>query len=71
MELAYEVVLEPTGSGGFTIFVPALRGCVSEGATEEEALENIKDAIQVWLEVREEIEREEATWLRRTVVISR
>ena len=71
MELTYEVVLEPSDQGGFTVFVPALRGCVSEGATEEEALENIKDAIQGWLEVWEEIEREESAWLRRTVVISR
>ncbi|MDE2837450.1 MAG: type II toxin-antitoxin system HicB family antitoxin [Chloroflexota bacterium] len=71
MERTYEVVLEPSEQGGFTVFVPGMRGCVSEGATEEEALENIKDAIQGWLEVWEEIEREEATWLRRTVVISR
>ena len=71
MELTYEVVLEPSDQGGFTVFVPALRGCVSEGDTEEEALENIKDAIQGWLEVWEEIEREESAWLRRTVVISR
>ena len=71
MELTYEVVLEPSDQGGFTVFVPALQGCVSEGATEEEALENIKDAIQGWLEVWEEIEQEEAAWLRRTVVISR
>ena len=71
MEHTYDVVLEPSDQGGFTVFVPALRGCVSEGATEEEALENIKDAIQGWLEVWEEIEREESAWLRRTVVISR
>ena len=61
MELTYEVVLEPSDEGGFTVFVPALRGCVSEGATEEEALENIKDAIQGWLEVWEDIEQERAT----------
>lgn len=45
LELAYEVVLEPSDEGGYTVYVPALRGCVSEGDTEEEALENIKDAI--------------------------
>ncbi len=47
MELTYEVVLEPSDEGGFTVFVPALRGCVSEGATEEEALENIKTPFRV------------------------
>ena len=71
MELTYEVVLEPSDEGGFTVFVPALRGCISEGDTEEEALENIKDAIQVWLDTRAEIEQEKAARLRRTVVVSR
>lgn len=44
MERVYEVVLEPAEEGGFTVFAPGLRGCVSEGETAEEALENIKDA---------------------------
>ena len=43
-ERTYEVILEPAEEGGFTAYVPGLRGCVSEGNTEEEALENAKDA---------------------------
>jgi predicted RNase H-like HicB family nuclease len=46
--LVYDVVLEPSEDGGYTVHVPALRGCVSEGETEEEALDNIRDAILTW-----------------------
>lgn len=56
---AYDVILEPSDEGGFTVYVPALPGCISEGDTEEEALENIKDAITLWLEdQREEIKED-------------
>ena len=44
------VILEPSEDGGFTVLVPALPGCVSEGDTREEALKNIKDAIELYLE---------------------
>lgn len=44
----YEVVLIPAEEGEYTAVVPALPGCISEGDTEEEVLENIKDAIQGW-----------------------
>ncbi len=47
----YEVVLIPAEEGGYTVVAPALPGCISEGDTEEEALENIGDAIQGWLAV--------------------
>jgi predicted RNase H-like HicB family nuclease len=47
----FEVVLIPAEEGGYTVVAPALPGCISEGDTEEEALENIKDAIQGWLVV--------------------
>lgn len=57
----YAVTLESDESGGYTVWANALRGCVSEGDTWDEALENIKDAIQGWLAVRAEIERERAT----------
>ena len=45
-----KVVLEPSDEGGFTVYVPALPGCVSEGETEEEALQNIREAIKLYLE---------------------
>ena len=32
---SYAVVLEPSPQGGYTIYVPALRGCVSEGETQK------------------------------------
>lgn len=47
----YEVVLIPAEEGGYTVVAPALPGCISEGDTEEEALKNIRDAIQGWLVV--------------------
>jgi predicted RNase H-like HicB family nuclease len=45
-----KVVLEPSDEGGYTVLVPALPGCVSEGDTKEEALKNIREAIELYLE---------------------
>ena len=45
-----KVVLEENEEGGYTIFVPSLPGCISEGDTIDEALENIKEAIELYLE---------------------
>ena len=44
------VMLEQSEEGGFTALVPALPGCISEGSTREEALKNIREAIQLYLE---------------------
>ena len=55
--MKYKVVLEEAGEGGFTAYVPALKGCVSEGETEQEALDNIKVAIQEYLEAVEELNK--------------
>ncbi|MEE4295586.1 MAG: type II toxin-antitoxin system HicB family antitoxin [Wenzhouxiangella sp.] len=44
------VVLQPSDEGGFTVYVPALPGCISEGETREEALANIREAIELYLE---------------------
>jgi len=44
------VVLEASEEGGYTVYVPSLPGCISEGETEEAALANIKEAIELYLE---------------------
>ena len=36
--------------GGYTAYVPSLPGCISEGNTKEEALKNIQEAIELYLE---------------------
>ena len=46
-----KIVLKPSEEGGFTVYVPSLPGCISEGDTKEEALENIKEAIDLYIEV--------------------
>ena len=48
--MRYTVVLEQESDGGFVATVPVLPGCVSQGDTREEALKNIREAIDVYLE---------------------
>jgi len=45
-----KVVLESSEEGGFTVYVPSLPGCVSEGESESEALQKIREAIELYLE---------------------
>lgn len=45
-----KVVLELSNDGGYTVYVPSLPGCISEGDTKEDALSNIKEAIELYLE---------------------
>jgi len=52
--LSHKVVLEPSKDGGYSVYVPSLPGCVSEGDSYQEALDNIREAIQGWLEVAQE-----------------
>jgi predicted RNase H-like HicB family nuclease len=44
------VVFEPSEEGGYTAHVPALPGCISEGDTLDEARENVREAIALYLE---------------------
>ena len=50
-----KVVFEPSDEGGYTVYVPALPGCISEGDTLEEARRNIREAIALYLEPAEVI----------------
>jgi len=49
-----KAVLEAAEEGGYTVFVPSLPGCISEGDTREEALKNIREAIELYLESKDE-----------------
>ncbi len=48
--LKYDVIFEEQEVGGYTVTVPSLPGCISEGDTLKEAKENITDAIKLYLE---------------------
>ena len=47
------VIVEQDEAGYYVAEVPALPGCLSQGKTQEEAIANIKEAIEGWLEVME------------------
>ncbi|OGL42338.1 MAG: hypothetical protein A2042_05480 [Candidatus Schekmanbacteria bacterium GWA2_38_11] len=47
------VIIEQDEAGYYAAEVPALPGCLSQGKTRKEAIANIKEAIQGWLEVME------------------
>ena len=49
-----KVVFEPQEEGGYTVYVPSLPGCISEGDTIEEAKRNIIEAIELYLEPNED-----------------
>ena len=49
-----KVVIEPSDEGGYTIYVPALPGCISEGETVEDALANVREAVELYLEPGED-----------------
>ena len=48
--MRFKVVLEESDEGGYTAYVPSLPGCISEGETKEDALKNIQEAIELYLE---------------------
>jgi predicted RNase H-like HicB family nuclease len=64
--MRYTVVLEKEPDGGFVATVPVLPGCVSQGDSREEALKNIREAVELYVEdcraagdlVPEEVDRE-------------
>jgi len=56
--MRYKINIKRTEEG-YAVWVPGLPGCWSQGETEEEAIENIKDAIKTYLETVEELSKQE------------
>ena len=48
-----KIVLEEQEEGGYTVYIPSLPGCISQGETKKEAIENIKEAILLYLDTDE------------------
>ncbi|OIO40988.1 HicB family protein [Candidatus Pacearchaeota archaeon CG10_big_fil_rev_8_21_14_0_10_31_9] len=48
-----KIMLEEQKEGGYTVYVPSLPGCISQGETVDEAIANIKEAIGLYLEADE------------------
>jgi len=48
--LEYNVIFQKEKEGGYSVWVPLLPGCASQGETFEEAMENIREAIALYLE---------------------
>ena len=49
-DMEMKIVLEEQEEGGFTVYVPSLPGCVSQGENIKEAMQNIKEAIELYLD---------------------
>ncbi len=64
-----QIVLEPSDEGGYTALAPSLPGCISEGDTAEEAMANIREAIELYLEpIEDDWVQEENTLVRELVM---
>ncbi|MEX2172207.1 MAG: type II toxin-antitoxin system HicB family antitoxin [Pirellulales bacterium] len=50
-----KAIYEPSDEGGYTVYVPSLPGCISEGDSLEEARENIREAVALYLEPADEL----------------
>ncbi len=48
--MKYTIIIEQGRESGYVAYAPALKGCVSQGKTKAEALTNIKEAIEVYIE---------------------
>lgn len=47
--LEYNAIFQKEDEGGYSVWIPSLPGCASQGETFEEALDNIKEAISLYL----------------------
>lgn len=56
--LEYNAIFQKEKEGGFSVWIPALPGCTTQGETFEESMKNIKDAISLYLEDQKEVEED-------------
>jgi len=64
-----KIVLEPSEEGGYTACVPSLPGCISEGDSADEAMANIREAVELYLEpVDDDLTGKEGLEVRELVV---
>ncbi len=56
-----DIILEKEEEDRYSVHCPALKGCHSQGMTQEEALKNIQEAIELYLEVAHDIASRQVT----------
>lgn len=54
LDMKLKIVIQPGEDRGYIVHAPALKGCWSQGKTREEAIANIREAIEAWLEVEQD-----------------
>lgn len=59
--LEYNAIFQKEEEGGFSVWIPSLPGCTSQGESFEKAMENIKEAIALYLEDENKQEAQEET----------
>ena len=52
--MIFDIILEEEDNGAYSVHCPALKGCHSQGTTQDEAIANIREAIGLYLEVAHE-----------------
>lgn len=57
--LEYNTIFQEEKEGGFSVWVPSLPGCASQGKTFEDAKKNIKEAIELYLEDSDSIDSDD------------
>lgn len=53
-EMKFDIILEKEEGGGYSVHCPLLKGCHSQGKTRQEAIDNIREAIHLYLEISHE-----------------
>ena len=56
-----KAIIHPAEEGGYWAEVPALPGCITEGDSMDEVINNLQDAIQGWFEVANESQKPDST----------